>query len=136
MFHKLRRFSARVRKRSNWHGACSHLLVKVFSFAMSRFHPNCDRHTNLQMVCCWVKRPQGITSAHICPVPGCGRYNVDGIYLAARDVEIALGPKAVASAKSTLTKGTSNEVLSERPLNRQAAARAAILRAIQQKQPQ
>jgi hypothetical protein len=87
-------------------------------------------------VSCWVNRPHGVTSAHICPVPGCGRYCVDGTYLAAGDVEIALGPKAVASAKSTLTKGTSNEVLSERPLNRQAAARAAILRAIQQKQPQ
>jgi hypothetical protein len=103
---------------------------------MSRSHPNCDRHTNLQMVACWVKRPHGVTSAHICPVPGCGRYYVDGTYLAARDVEIALGPKPVASAKSTLPKGTSNEVFTERPLNRQAAARAAILRAIQQKQPQ
>jgi len=103
---------------------------------MSRSHPNCDRHTNLQMVACWVKRPHGVTSAHICPVPGCGRYYVDGAHLAARDVEIALGPKPVASAKSTLPKGTSNEVFTERPLNRQAAARAAILRAIQQKQPQ
>jgi hypothetical protein len=55
---------------------------------MSRSHPNCDRHTNLQMVACWVKRPQGVTSAHICPVPGCGRYYVDETYLAARDVEI------------------------------------------------
>ena len=47
---------------------------------------------------------------------------------------MALGPKPVASANSTLTKATPNEVISDRPLNRQAAARAAILRAIQQKQ--
>lgn len=103
---------------------------------MSRSRPNCDRHPNLQMVPCWVKRPKGVTSGHICPVPGCGRYHVDEMYLAAGEVEMALGPKPVASAKGALTKAPPNEVISDRPLNRQAAARAAILRAIQQKQPQ
>ena len=103
---------------------------------MIRTHPHCDRHPNLLMVPCWVKRAKGVVHGHVCPVPGCGRYHVDETYLAAEQVELALGPKAVASTKSTLKNDTSQEAVSNRPLNRQAAARAAILRAIGQKQPQ
>ena len=88
------------------------------------------------MVSCWVKYPRGIKSGHVCPVPGCGRYFVDETYLNAEDIELVLGPKPVASTNSARKKAISKEAGSARPPNRQTAARAAILRAIREKQPQ
>ncbi len=103
---------------------------------MSRSYPTCDRHSNLQMVPCWMKYPKCIKSGYVCPVPGCGRCFVDESYLNAEDVELVIGPKPVASTSDTLNKAISKEAASVRPLNRQAAARAAILRAIREKQAQ
>jgi hypothetical protein len=88
------------------------------------------------MVPCCVERSQGITGGHVCPVPGCGRYQVDGTYLNADTMGLVFGPKPVGSTNSTLQKAPSVEATPARPLNRQTAARAAILRAIQERQPQ
>ena len=93
------------------------------SHLMNRSHPTCGRHTNLQMVPCWVQRGRSVAAAHVCPVPGCSRYHVDGVFLEASEVELVLGPKMAL-----------NPDKNQKPLNRQAAARAAILKAIQQKQ--
>lgn len=90
---------------------------------MNHPHPTCDRHTNLQMVHCWVQRARSVAAAHVCPVPGCSRYHVDGVYLGSSEVELVLGPKIAPKPADR-----------QKPLNRQAAARAAILKAIEQKQ--
>src|ERR1700739_1312112 len=127
---------AKLTKGSNWHAACSHLLTRSLLDSMSRSHPTCDRHGNLQMVPCWVKCPMGIKSGHVCPVPGCGRYYVDETYLNAEDVELVVGPKPVASTNSTRKKAISEEAGSARPPNRRPGAGAAILRAIREKQLQ
>jgi hypothetical protein len=102
------------------------------SIVMNLPHPNCDRHTNLQMVPCWLKRPEGVVPGHVCPVPGCGRYHADEIYLDAHDIELVLGPKKPVPTRSMIKK-TASEPNSPKPLNRHAAARAAILKAIEQK---
>jgi hypothetical protein len=93
------------------------------SHLMNRSHPTCDRHPNLQMVPCWVQRAGSITAAHVCPVPVCSRYHVDGVFLEASEVELVLGPKMAPKPDKN-----------QKPLNRQAAARAAILKAIEHKQ--
>lgn len=103
---------------------------------MSQSHPICDRHTNLQMVPCGVERSQGILGGHVCPVPGCGRYHVDGAYLNADAIGLPVGSKPAASTDPILKKGPGTQSDQGRPLNRQTAARAAILRAIQEKQLQ
>jgi Arc/MetJ-type ribon-helix-helix transcriptional regulator len=41
---------------------------------MTRLRPACDRHTNLQMIPCSLKRTPGQAHAYVCPVPGCGRH--------------------------------------------------------------
>jgi len=43
-------------------------------------HPACDRHPNLQMFSCWLKKPTGITFGYICPVPSCVRCRDDEGY--------------------------------------------------------
>jgi hypothetical protein len=103
--------------------------------AMNRSFPNCDRHTNLQMVPCWLQRENRVVAGHVCPVPGCGRYHAEGNYLEAKDVELVLGPKA-SELKRAIKKSNPEPTPSPKPLNRQEAARAAILRAIEQKQRQ
>jgi len=100
---------------------------------MNRSAPHCDRHTNLQMVPCWLQREDRVVSGHVCPVPGCGRYHADGAYLEAKEVELVLGPKA-SVLKKAIKQSNPKPADSPRPLNRQEAARAAILRAIEQKQ--
>ena len=106
---------------------------------MQRTHPTCDRHTNLQMVPCWLRRGRAIVAGHSCPVPGCGRYHTREGYLNAADVELVMGPQTglrkKAAASETLKKTALESAISgeERPLNRHAAARAAILRAIEAK---
>jgi hypothetical protein len=73
-------------------------------------------------------------------VPGCGRYYTQQGYLNAADVELVLSPQTGARKKAvaseTLKKKPALEPVvagEERPLNRHAAARAAILRAIEAK---
>ncbi len=115
-FYDASRLAERLHSSSGKVSACdSHL--------MNRSHLTCDRHTNLQMVPCWVKRARSIAAAHVCPVPGCSRYHVDGVFLEASEVELVLGPKIAPKPAEP-----------QKPLNRQAAARAAILKAIEQKQ--
>ena len=105
---------------------------------MPQPRPTCDRHTNLLMVGCWFKHGHAIVAGHACPVPGCGRYYTGEGYLNAADIELVVAPqgrKGVAS--ETSQKGLSPKpaaIVKERPLNRHAAARAAILRAIESKQ--
>lgn len=85
------------------------------------------------MVPCWLRRDKAVVPGHACPVPGCGRYHADGAYLDAKDVEMVLGPKS-AELKKAIKKDNPQPPAPAKPLNRQEAARAAILRAIQQKQ--
>jgi hypothetical protein len=106
---------------------------------MTHSDPTCDRHPNLQMVSCWLKRSHGVVAGHVCPVPGCGRYHVDERYLNAADIELVLSTNT--RSKRALQTSTTKKDLSkkhslnqDRPLNRHAAARAAILKAIEQKQ--
>jgi hypothetical protein len=47
---------------------------------MARTHPGCDRHPNLQMIPCFLKRTAGQSHGYICPVPGCGRHRDDEGY--------------------------------------------------------
>jgi hypothetical protein len=101
----------------------------VLNASMKLTHPNCDRHPNLQMVSCRLKRNQTVVSGHICPVPGCGRCHVDQGYLRPGDVELLAGPDLMVPKK-----GPTKSISSNRPLNRHAAARAAILRAIEENQ--
>lgn len=105
---------------------------------MTRSHPTCDRHPNLQMVSCWLKQPKGVVAGHVCPVPGCDRYHVDDHYLAIADVELVLSTNSRGenTLRNNTQKGASPGPAStqDRPLNRHAAARAAILKAIEQKQ--
>jgi len=103
--------------------------------SMNRSHPNCDRHTNLQMVPCWLKHENRVVAGHVCPVPGCGRYHAEEAYLAAKEVELVLGPKA-SELKKAIKNINPQPTESPKPLNRQEAARAAILKAIEQKQRQ
>lgn len=107
---------------------------------MKSVRPTCDRHPNLQMVPCWLKRGREVVPGHACPVPGCDRRHTQEGYLNASDGEIVMGPqssvgkKGAGSAslnqKSILKQAAAGE---DRPLNRHAAARAAILQAIEAK---
>jgi hypothetical protein len=103
---------------------------------MTGSQPTCDRHTNLQMVPCWLQRATGVAAGYVCPVPGCGRYHVDDVYLEASEVEIVLGPNTAAPTRSMVKRSGSKETARDKPLNRHTAARAAILKAIEQKQRQ
>jgi hypothetical protein len=76
---------------------------------MAKIRPACDRHPNLQMIECWIETSNGKIPGYECAVPGCqcrhdGRRYLDTVKEAEED--------------STLHK------------NRLAAARSAILRAI------
>lgn len=106
---------------------------------MKPARPTCDRHTNLQMVPCWVKRRGAVVAAYACPVPGCDRYRTHEGYLNAADLEVVLEASASARkkgagserrTKNSYNSGASNQ---KQPLNRHAAARAAILAAIDSK---
>jgi hypothetical protein len=108
---------------------------------MSHPRPTCDRHTNLQMVVCWFKRGHAIVAGHACPVPGCGRYHTGEGYLNAADVELILVPQGSVRKKGVASEMPEQKLpirpaatAQERPLNRHAAARAAILKAIESKQ--
>ena len=104
---------------------------------MKPARPTCDRHTNLQMVPCWVKRRGALVAAYACPVPGCSRFRTHEGYLNSADLEVVLDPSAGARKKAMASeRRTKNSEISsnqEQPLNRQAAARAAILKAIESK---
>ena len=101
---------------------------------MIRSYPTCDRHTNLQMVPCWVQRAKAVAAGHVCPVPGCGRYHVDDAYRDATEIELVLGQKKPTPTKSMIKKSGSSQAAPDKPMNRHTAARAAILKAIEQKQ--
>jgi hypothetical protein len=75
---------------------------------MARSRPTCDKHPNLQMMPCSLQTMEGKTFGFVCAVPGCGRY---------------YGPKGYFDAP---VEGAESEI----KLNRRAAAREAILRAI------
>jgi hypothetical protein len=77
----------------------------------ARSRPACDRHGNLQMIPCSLEKPAGTVSGHICPVPSCGRRHDGRRYY--DEEPMASVPQRSAS------------------VNRQAAARSAILSAIQ-----
>jgi hypothetical protein len=81
---------------------------------MASLRPVCDRHTNLQMIQCSLKRTTGSSQGHICPVPGCGRHYDDEGYF------------DVVKTKAQLEESG--------PKNRQDAARAAILKALRPSQ--
>jgi hypothetical protein len=105
---------------------------------MSRTNPHCDRHPNLQMVPCLLRRPKGMVAGHVCPVPGCGRYFVEEGYVSGADVELVLAPSLSIRSKNAFAREETQKKKSpssDHPaLNRHAAARAAILKAIDQKQ--
>ena len=107
---------------------------------MTRPRPTCDRHTNLQMVGCWLKRGHAIVAGHACPVPGCGRYHTVEGYLNAADIELVVGLQGRIRKKGVAREMSHKKLppqpaatAHERPLNRHAAARAAILKAIESK---
>lgn len=62
------------------------------------------------MLPCWLERPTGTISGHICPVPSCGRLN-DGERYFDEEKTVALSQRSG-------------------PANRRAAARSASLSAI------
>lgn len=82
-----------------------------------------------------------MVAGHACPVPGCGRYVVEDNYVSGADIQLVLAPSLAMLSKtaqgSSVThkkppkKHPSND---NQPLSRHAAARAAILKAIEQKQ--
>jgi hypothetical protein len=92
------------------------------------------------MVPCLLKRANGMIAGHACPVPGCGRVVVGNSLVGGKDPELVLAAGAGAGANNSLkanaTNNSSRKSASnqDRPLNRQAAARAAILKAIEEKQ--
>jgi hypothetical protein len=45
---------------------------------IQKSRPACDRHTNLQMIDCWIRTPDGQVPGYICAVPSCPRQH-DGI---------------------------------------------------------
>lgn len=92
------------------------------------------------MVPCWLKRNRIIMPGHVCPVPGCGRHHTKEGYFNASEVEMVMGPSGGVPKKGVASSTSKNNApLSfpaspkERPLNRQTAARAAILKAIESK---
>lgn len=102
---------------------------------MPRLSPHCDRHPNLQMVPCLLRRTMGMVAGHVCPVPGCGRHFVENSYL--EEVEVRTVKASIFHNDALRSAGEKS--LAERspgkpnrPLNRNAAARAAILKAIEE----
>jgi hypothetical protein len=95
------------------------------------------------MVPCLLKRADGMIAGYACPVPGCGRMLVGNSFVGGKDPELVLAAGAGAGASNSLkasgatnnsSKKKKNASNQDRPLNRQAAARAAILKAIEEKQ--
>jgi hypothetical protein len=82
---------------------------------MTNVRPACDRHPNLQMVRRRIKTTAGVAQVYVCAVPGCG---------CLRDGDSDVDPQAVVPRLETKNPG-----------NRQVAARAAILRAIEKSRP-
>jgi hypothetical protein len=80
---------------------------------MKEIHSSCDRHSNLQMVPYAQKRGAGQTEVHICPVPGCGRGHDGRQYFDASEAEVFARLKGQT--------------------NRREAARAAILKTIEER---
>jgi hypothetical protein len=83
---------------------------------MTRLRPVCNRHTNLQMIPCSLKRTTGQAQGYVCPVPGCGRHHDDEGYF------------DVVETKALLEDST--------PKNRRDAARAAIMKALEDRRSQ
>jgi len=82
---------------------------------MTKMRPVCDRHKNMQMVPCSRKTTTGKNESHICPVPGCGRRHNDQGYFDGIEAK----PSAQINSQT----------------NRREAARAAILKAIEERRP-
>lgn len=80
---------------------------------MTRVCPACDRHTNLQMIPCSLKRTPGQAHAYVCPVPGCGRHCDD------------LGYFDAVETRALLEDGI--------PRNRRDAVKAAIMKALEER---
>ena len=80
---------------------------------MARLHPACDRHANLQMIACSLKTATGYADGYVCPVPGCGRLHDDTGYFDAVETRGLLGDSA--------------------PKNRRNAARATIMKALEER---
>jgi hypothetical protein len=93
------------------------------------------------MVPCLLKQANGMIAGHVCPVPGCERVMVGNSFAGGKDPELVLAAGAGAVSNNSLknsgaTNNSSKKSASnqDRPLNRHAAARAAILKAIEEKQ--
>jgi len=86
---------------------------------MARLRPICDRHTNLQMIPCSLKTTTGQAHgdahayAYVCPVPGCARHHDDTGYFDPVETRAFLEDSA--------------------PKNRRDAARAAIMKALEER---
>lgn len=74
--------------------------------------PVCDRHPNLQMIKCSLKRSGGQSHSYVCPVPNCGRHLDDEGYFQVVETTPLLDDRT--------------------PKSRNDAARAAIMKAIQE----
>jgi len=87
---------------------------------MAHLRPACDRHTNLQMIPCSLKKTSEQSHgyahayAYVCPVPGCGRQHDDTGYFGG------------GGTGALLENG-----IPRNPLD--AAARAAITKALEQR---
>jgi hypothetical protein len=79
---------------------------------MARLHPACDRHANLQMIPCSLKTTTGHADGYVCPVPGCGRHHNDVGYFDAVEARA---------------------LLEDTPKNRRDAARASIMKALEER---
>ena len=80
---------------------------------MATSRPVCGKHKNLQMIPCSLKRTTGQSQGYVCPVPGCGRHHDDEGYF------------DLVETKPLLENSTAK--------NRRDAARAAIMKAIQER---
>jgi hypothetical protein len=82
---------------------------------VTSLRPVCDRHTNLQMIPCSLKTTtaQAHGHAYVCPVPGCGRHHDDRGYFDAVETRALLEDSA--------------------PKSRRDAARAAIMKALEER---
>ena len=80
---------------------------------MEGLHPVCDRHANLQMIPCSVNRTTRQAPGYVCPVPGCGRHYDDKGYFDVVETAALVGDSI--------------------PKNRRDTARAAIMKALEER---
>ena len=81
---------------------------------MASSRPSCDKHPNLQMISCSLKRATGPSQSYVCPVPGCGRHLDDEGYFNVVETTVLIEESS--------------------PKNQQQLARAAIMKALRQPQ--